>query len=450
MIIDVEIPYSEEAERALVGSVLMYSKTFYEAAKTVNEHDFFLLRHRYIWQSFNRILSRNESIDPLTVSEDLKTRNLLSDIGGDAYLIQLTMRIPTSVNAMSYAFIIERCSLRRRLMELADGIKILAADTDMGTSEITSIVHSETYRTIGRNKDDSGDYIGEDIDNFSEIMTRQLEDTSYTPGISSGFKNLDNVYQGWDEGQLIIIAGRPAMGKSVLMLWLALAAIKATQKPIVFFSTEMGRKQVIRRLITILSSVPTTRLKNPRLMGEQDWRAVSAAKQYLKSIQHLLYINAKGKPKPSDIRIETERLMQRHGLAAVFVDGFYRMGSDERSNSLHERFGQIAMDMKTLAGDMALPVIGTHQLNRSVENRNDKRPVASDLRESGKLEEEADIIMLLFREAVYDQELGDPNKCEIICGKHRDGAQMTTLLHFDNTTLHFKDALEHTVDLIDI
>ncbi|MGB1288949.1 MAG: replicative DNA helicase, partial [Aggregatilineales bacterium] len=368
-------------------------------------------------------------------------------IGGPAYLLMLISETPTHVNVWTYATIVQTCGGRLNILEHADYARKLAVDESTNFQDVLVSLQNSLADLSAGYALERGNFIGADLEDFIEEQRNMVEDHAYTSGVATGFQSLDDIYHGLHAGDLVLVAGRPGMGKSALLLNIILNII-ICQKPVVYFSTELTRRQVLMRLVTIVSGVPNFKINNPRLRNRREEQQVQSAIALLKDHQDLLYIDDTNAPKPFQVRMEAQRLQQQHDICAVFVDGVYRMKSDhDTKGDLHRRYGNIAEGLKNIARELDLPVIATHQLSRAVENRQDKRPVQSDLRESGRLEEEADIIWFVYREVMYDKELGDKNRADIICGKHRNGEVKDAVLHWDGAGQKFTSAHIETIAL---
>ena len=441
-------PYSEEAEIGVIGSIIINNTALLDV-DFLKPEDFFLLRHNYIFDAMQRLHNAESPIDPITLQDELSKYKQLDDIGGPAYLLQIINRTPTSVYAEMYGRIVERCSTRRKLLEFADKTKALAIDEEMNVEAVLEDVHTEFMTVADSRLSDRGGHIMGAIDDYWAEHLRQMENANYVPGISYGIQTLDKIYRGAKPGEFIVLAGRPGMGKSALMLNIILHITRTLQQPVALFCTELAKREVIKRLVTIISGVSLPKLNDPRSMSQDEDARVGQAVDMLKAIEHLLYIDDTSNPKPYQVQMTAQRLKQKGQLAMLFVDGLYKMQHNEdRYMSAHERYGGIAEAMKNMARGMDIPLMATHQLNREVEKRADKRPLMSDLRESGKIEEEADIVMFAYREHQYD-ELADPHRAQILCRKYRNGQALDATLYFDGAGLRFMDAIEYQVDLND-
>lgn len=440
-------PESLEAEEAVIGGVL-YDPTAFYSAGFLSPDDFFYLRHQYIWRAFQRLTDRSEPIDLLTVGEELANMNLLNDIGGSAYLMNCVNKTPTSAYTQVYGQMVKRTAQRRGILHYTDKARALALDEEKNIEEVFQTIGHDLFEIARDGTEIRGNFIGDDIKNLVADLKAQITTPDYNPGISFGLRNLDMAWIGAVPEELIIIAGRPGMGKSVLAMNMLIRMLKNTDHTIMYCTTEMSRMQSTRRILSHVSGVKLARLKNANLMGIEDDMRQEKGLSYLASIQNRIYMDDRSGITPHQIKMTALQLKSLNNLGAIIIDGMYLMQSDyDTRGDNHKRYGQIAYALKDLARDLRIPVIAVHQLNRGVENRNDKRPNMADLRESGNIEEAADKIMMVYRPWMYEKELYSPHECQIIAAKHRDGEPIDTKLHFEGATASFNDVIEQTVNL---
>lgn len=429
-------PQSPEAEQAVIGALLINPAVFPVVWGIITAGDFFLLRHSYIFEAMEREYIHHQTFDMLTISEQLRGMNQFDACGGMSYLIEVMNNTPTSTNAGIYAELVKRLNTRRRLLEMTDTIRKLAIDEHLDISEIMAQVNSAVNNVSSRHIEQRGRWLSEGLETFFENLKAQLNAPRPLRALTTGLRDLDTLLDGgFEDERLIVLAARPGMGKTALILWHAISAARAG-KPVIFHTMEMSEQQCIHRLVAMISGVPTTRQKRPKQLTRDELEALARAKQELSGLE--IYIEDAPRPTPRDIESRSEWLVKGHDAALILVDGIYRMQStlDTRGDDT-KRYSAIAEDLKNIARTLRVPVVATHQLNRGVEDRADKRPMLSDLRQSGRIEEEADIVLFLYRHEYYQQtRLGE---ADIIAAKYRDGQVGYITTEFVHNLTLFKD-----------
>lgn len=437
-------PYSQEAEEALLGSILVNPEEFLPISLFLKAEDFYILRHSYIWEAYARINKRGDPIDYVTVQDELRALNHLDDIGGAAYLIHLTNSTPTSVYAEIYARLIQRAAIRRRLLIAADEIKALAMDEQLDIEKVTADAESRIVRVTHTD-------IGKEEEDLSSIVGRVLDDTEFhmlnpdqTMGIPSGFRDLDDLLGGFRKTSLYTIAARPGMGKTSLVTCVVLNAAKLKTR-IGFFTQEMSREQIVSKMFSIEAGINTTALYNAR-MSPRDWSNMVQAAGNLSKLP--IYVDDTSRRTPDQIRKISLRWINQYGLDMIVVDylqilsdgGLYR-GDDVAKVSY------FADEMKQIAKELNIPVVALSQLNRELEKRADKRPQLSDLKQSGKIEEDSDVVIFLYRDVVYNEATEFPNRADLLVSKNRHGSPGTISLNFERAMTKFTDQRTQTIDL---
>lgn len=437
-------PYSQEAEEALLGSILVNPEEFIPIALYLKPEDYYILRHAYIWEAYERISKRGEPIDYVTVQDELRALNRLDDIGGAAYLIHLINSTPSSVYADTYARLVQRAAIRRRLLIAADEIKALAMDEQLNIEKVTADAESRIVRVTHTD-------IGKPEEELSSIVARVLGDTEYhmlhpdqTMGIPSGFRDLDDLLGGFRKTSLYTVAARPGIGKTSLVTCIILNAAKLKSR-IGFFTQEMSRDQIVSKMFAIEAGITTTSLYNARL-SPRDWSNMVEAAGKLGNLP--IYVDDASRRTPDQIRKIALRWINQYGLDMIVVDylqilsdgGLYR-GDDIAKVSY------FADEMKQIAKELNIPVIALSQLNRELEKRADKRPQLSDLKQSGKIEEDSDVVIFIYRDAVYNEATEFPNRADLLIAKNRHGSPGTISLHFERSNTKFTDQRTQTIDL---
>jgi replicative DNA helicase len=439
-------PYSQDAEESVIGAVLVNPNTFLTVAAFLKSDDFFFTRHSYIWQAMMLLNERKVPIDIVTLSEELKAMNALDEIGGSAFLVQLIRNTPTSVHAEVYGRLVERAAIRRHLIRAADEIKALAADEQLPVESVTAEAESKLFaitdKQLQREFIPMNDAISQYFDRIDHLMQNQDEAT----GLPSGFRDLDTLLGGFQKSDLLIFAGRPGMGKTSFMLSTAVNAARIGGR-VAIFTMEMGVDQLVQRIVSMETNISSQKLRTGNLEPNEYSRFVEAAGRVAR---FPIFIDDSPALSPMEIRTKCRRLQHEHGIDIVMIDYIQLMnaGGQYRNNRVQE-VSYISRQMKELARELNVPVFSAAQLSRAVEQRQDKRPLLSDLRESGSLEQDADIVMFLYRDSVYNDAAEFPNQADVIISKHRNGPLGVVSLYFDRAVTKFVDGVTHDVDLGD-
>jgi replicative DNA helicase len=439
-----QAPYSQEAEEALLGAVMVNPDAFLGIASFLNIEDFYILRHSYIWEALLRISERNDRADFVTVQEELRAMNRLNDIGGPAYLLQLVNNTPTSVHAEVYGRLVERAAIRRRLLTAADEIKALALEEDLPIEKVTSESENRLFRVTERNLRRDIVPMREAMSDYFDRVEHLMLHPDEPMGLPTGFRDVDELLGGLQRSDLLIFAGRPGMGKTSFLLSVALNAAKLNAR-IAIFTMEMGNEQIVQRFVSMETGINTQRLRTGQL-NQQEWSRFVQASGRLANLR--VFIDDTPAMTPIQMRTKCRRLMHEYGLDLVIVDYMQLMnaGGGYENNRVQE-ISFISRSLKELARELNVPVFSAAQLSRAVEQRQDKRPLLSDLRESGSIEQDADIVAFLYRDAVYNEATEFPNRADIIIAKHRNGPTGTISLHFEKSLTKFADARTQTIDL---
>lgn len=439
-------PHSVEAEQAVLGGLMLDNKTWDAIADRLVAEDFYRRDHQLIFEAIAELAARSEPCDAVTLSEWLERKGLADETGGLVYLAGLVRDTPSAANIRAYAEIVRERAMLRRL--IAVGGEIAASAYNPEGRDASQLVDEAERRVFeiaesGR-KGRSGfvplrDDLGTVIDRLDMLHQSQGEIT----GISTGFKNLDDMTAGLQPGDLIIVAGRPSMGKTTFAINIAENAAFGANRPVGIFSMEMSREQLAFRMISSLGRVDQSALRRGPYRDE-DWTRINSAIHQMKNAP--IYIDDTGALTPTEVRARARRLKREHGLDLIVVDYLQLMQvSGTRENRATE-ISEISRSLKALAKELSVPVIALSQLNRSVEQRTDKKPVMSDLRESGAIEQDADLIMMIYREEVYDPNSTRKGIADIIITKQRNGPvgeiQLTFLgkyTRFENYVPSYED-----------
>jgi replicative DNA helicase len=436
---------SIEAEEALIGAVLINPSAFRILAATVRPEDFYILRHSYIWQAFEHQSQQDKAIDYLTTCVELQKMGQIDAIGGPAYLTELSCKTPTSMHGEVYAGLVKQSATRRRLLQATDQIRALALDEALQMSEVMGQAQSLFLDVSSQVTENRGENVKSAMNDLLDSIEGQTKNHDSLIGIPSGLTDLDDLSQGFQAQDLIVLAGRPGAGKSALILNIALNAARAGHK-VGLFLNEMSTREACYRWVAIDSGINSNKLKRAASLTAAQWQDMTHAIGRFSELP----IWIEDYPlKPLEMAAKCQWLKRTRGLDLVLFDGMYKQHADSGDLEDYKRYSQVAEANKTLAKMLDVPVIATHQLNRDLEDRKDKRPQLSDLRGSGRIEEEADVVMFLYRDAMYNDNTEFPNQADIIIAKNRDGSTGTVPTYFEKTLTKFMNAAATRVDLGD-
>lgn len=430
-------PQDVQAEQSVLGGMLLSKDAIADVVEELRSADFYRPAHETIFDAVLDLYGRGEPADAVTVSNELAKRGDLARVGGAPYLHTLIASVPTAANAGYYARIVREQAVLRRLVEAGTRIAQLGYATDGGeVDDLVNTAQAEVYAvTSGKTSEDYrsiGEIMGEVTDEISNNQNRG----EGLIGVPTGFRDLDALTNGLHPGQMIIIAARPAIGKSTLALDICRASSIHAGHTSVIFSLEMGRTELTMRLLSAEAGIELNRLRKGNL-DDQDWTRIASTQSRISEAP--LYIDDSPNMSLMEIRAKCRRLKQRHNLSLVVVDYLQLMSSGKKVESRQQEVSEFSRALKLLAKELELPVIAVAQLNRGPEMRQDKRPMMSDLRESGSLEQDADVVMLLHREDAYDRESTRAGEADIIVAKHRNGPTDTISVAFQGHLSRFTD-----------
>ncbi len=416
-------PQSVEGEQAILGSLLLGGGAFDRVAEIVNENDFYLYSHRIIFRAVAALAAANQPTDVVTVVDWLDSRALLEDAEGLHYIGALAEETPSADNIVTYAEIVRERSVKRQLIAVANDIADSAFSTDgQNSKELLDVAEEKVLGIANQSATAAGGFI--DITTVLGTAVERInflfENKEAITGLSTGFDDLDELTSGLQPSDLVIVAGRPSMGKTTFAMNIAEYAALEAPAPVAVFSMEMPADQLAMRMIASLGRVELNALRTGRL-SEQDWSRIISAITLLNDKRNIFIDDSAGLT-PTDLRARARRLHRDHGLSLIVIDYLQLMqiagGGENRTNEISE----ISRSLKAIAKELEVPVIALSQLNRSLEQRPDKRPVMSDLRESGAIEQDADVIMFIYRDEVYNTDSEDnKGKAEVIIRKQRNG-----------------------------
>ena len=435
-------PHSEEAERSVLGALLLDPDRMPDVCELLRDEDFFARRHRLVFEACRQISERSASVDILTVSEYLRANNQLADVGGSAFLAELTSVVASAAHVLHHAELVAQNGMLRRLIQESQEIIDEAYATPPETESVGSLLDGSEHRIfqISEKRSRSGaTSIGSALDEAFRRIDASSGRRGLT-GLPSGFYELDDMLCGFNAGELTVVAARPAMGKTAMMLNLMDHA--ATHRPdwmdhdptVLFFSLEMGKLSIVQRMLCSRARVDAHKLRTGKIPRE-DYAELARAAGELQ--QTRIFIDDSPGLSVMSIRSRARRLKHNQGLDMIVVD-YLQLVSAKAESRQHE-IGVISRSLKELARELEVPVIAISQLSRAVESREDKRPQLSDLRESGSIEQDADVVLMLYREEYYRATDENRGRAELICAKQRNGPTGAVPLQFFGSILRFEN-----------
>lgn len=429
-------PHDVLAEQSTLGGMLLSKDAVADVIETLRGADFYIPKHELIFEAILTLYSHGEPTDVIAVTDELIKTGELQRAGGADYLHTLTSIVPTAANAGYYASIVSERALLRRLVEAGTRIVQMGYDGQGEAVDLVNNAQAEIYSVTGAEA--AEDYIPLTIAvdaAVEEIEAARGRDGQMT-GIPTGFSGLDQLTNGLHGGQMIVVAARPAMGKSTLALDFARAASIKHNLPTIFFSLEMGRTEIAMRLMSAEAAVPLQNMRKGTL-DTRDWTTIASVRGRINDAP--LYIDDSPNMTLVEIRAKCRRLKQRAGLKMVVIDYLQLMTSGKRVESRQQEVSEFSRALKLLAKELQVPVIALSQLNRGPEQRADKKPALSDLRESGSIEQDADMVILLHREAAYEKDSPRAGEADLIVAKHRNGPTDTVTVAFQGHYSRFTD-----------
>jgi len=423
-------PHSIEAEQAVLGGLMLDKRAWEQIADRITEDDFYRHDHRLIFRSIAHLEAADKPFDVVTLSDELSKTDELEAAGGLAYLGQLAKDTPSAANIQAYADIVRERSVLRQLIDVGTDIAGSAYNPEGRESKELLDEAERKVFTIA----EQGNRSGKGFRDIKQLLTKTVEQIDYLfeqdgniSGVTTGFKDFDEMTTGLQNGDLVIVAGRPSMGKTTFSMNMAENAAIAQGIPVAVFSMEMPAESLAMRMISSMGRIDQHRLRTGQL-NDEDWPRITSAVSLLSEAK--IFVDDTPALSPTDLRARARRLKREHGLGLIVIDYLQLMtlggGAENRATEISE----ISRSLKALAKELEVPVIALSQLNRSLEQRPNKRPVMSDLRESGAIEQDADLIVFIYRDEVYNEDSPDKGTAEIIIGKQRNGPIGTTRLTF--------------------
>ena len=414
-------PHSVQAEQSLLGGLLLDNRAWDQIADLLVDTDFYRREHRLVFSAIGTLIERGDPCDVITLSEWLEANSRLDDVGGLSYLGTLAKDTPSAANIRAYANIVRDNSVLRQLADVGTEIANSAYYTEgRDTPSLLDNAEKLVFRIT-----DQGNTRGSGFHDIKELLTRAVDriDTLFhqdnpLTGIGTGFNEVDEMTAGLQSSDLVIVAGRPSMGKTTFAMNIAEHAAIRDNVPVAVFSMEMPGEQLAMRLMSSLGRIDQTKVRTGKL-DDDDWPRLTSAVSILSKAP--LFIDDTPALSPTELRARARRLKREHDLGLIVIDYLQLMQVPGSNENRTGEISEISRSLKSLAKELEVPVIALSQLNRSLEQRPNKRPVMSDLRESGAIEQDADVIMFIYRDEVYDEDSADKGTAEIIIGKQRNG-----------------------------
>ncbi|MEL0641617.1 replicative DNA helicase [Pseudoalteromonas aliena] len=442
-------PHSIEAEQSVLGGLMLDNQAFDRVAELVVSQDFYTRTHKLIFEAMTALAEIGDPIDLITISESLEKNNQLAGIGGFAYLAEIAKNTPSAANIDAYANIVRERAVVREMIGVANEIAEAGFNTEGRTShDLLDFAESKVFKIAEqRTKSTEGP---QSIHNILEKTVDKIEELYQSPqdgvtGVSTGYADLDKMTTGLQPSDLIIVAARPSMGKTTFAMNLAEHAAMTQDKPVLIYSLEMPSEQIMMRMLASLGRINQTKVRTGQL-DDDDWARLSSTMGLLME-KGKMYVDDASGLTPTDVRSRARRIARDHGgISMIMVDYLQLMRVPSLSDNRTLEIAEISRSLKSLAKELKCPVVALSQLNRTLEQRADKRPINSDLRESGSIEQDADLIMFIYRDEVYNEDSTDKGIAEIIIGKQRNGPIGKVRLTFQGQFSRFDNYAGPAVD----
>lgn len=428
-------PQNVDAEMSLLGAVLIDDEVLADISEHVNSKDFYDKRHGVIFGGMMRLYEKHRPVDLLTLTEELQRKKELESVGGSAYLTELTNYVPTAAHAEAYAELVSQKAIRRRLIKASADISELGFDEETSTQELLERAEAELFSV-------SDQSLKQDLVSLESILTESFDrmeelhrNKGQLRGVRTGYRDLDNMTAGLQRSDLIILAARPAMGKTTLVTNLAYNVATIAKQPVLFFSLEMSKEQLVDRMLADASGVDAWNIRTGNL-SDDDFSKLSDAMGEMAEAP--IFIDDTPGVSVLEVRTKARRVAHERPLGLIIVDYLQLMqGSGRGDGNRVQEVSEISRGLKLVARELNVPVIALSQLSRSVESRSPQIPQLADLRESGSIEQDADIVMFIYREAYYNPETDRENVTDLIIAKHRNGPTGKVELYFHPERLRF-------------
>ena len=411
-------PQNLEAEQSVLGSILLDNAALNRSLEIVSEEDFYRTAHQMVYRSMVALSERNEPVDQITLTDYLRGTGELEQVGGASFIAELVQMVPSAANIRYHCQIVRDKSLLRGLVRTATDVVMKGYEGTTKTDELLEFAEREIFRLAQGHLGGTFVPVSSIIQDSVEIVDRLYSRQEKITGVPTGFTDLDNLLAGLQPSDLIIVAGRPSMGKTSLALGMAEKAALTGNAVVGIFSLEMSRAQLVLRMLSSQAHLDSHAVRTGQLKGP-DWVALTEAAGRLE--QAKIFIDDSGNLSVQQMRGKARRLKSEHGLDLLIIDYLQLMDGKNSSESRQQEISEISRALKALAKELDIPVVALSQLSRAVENRTDKRPMLADLRESGAIEQDADVVMFIYRDEVYNPDSDDKGIANILVRKHRNG-----------------------------
>lgn len=420
-------PQNLEAEQSVIGSMIIEKDAIFTAIELVSGQDFYRTAHQQLFQAIVALSEKGEPVDMVTLTDHLKNQNLLEQVGGMAYLISLANFVPTAANVRYYAEIVRGKAILRSLISCCTEIVTAGYELPEDVDDFLDQAEQKIFEIGRRGRQQDFALLKDALMQAFDRLERLYDEKRGVTGIPTGFSDLDQISSGLQESDLVIIAARPSMGKTTLALNMAHHIAVKEKKPAAFFSMEMSKDQLAQRLLCAQAHIDSQNLRRG-LLSQEEWQKLTRAVGPLSVAP--LYIDDTPSLSAMEIRAKARRLKAEKGLDLVFIDYLQLMRGHSRTENRQQELSEISRALKALAKELSIPVIALSQLSRAVEKRPDRRPILSDLMESGGIEANADMVLFIYREAYYNRDSEKSNIAEVIVAKQRNGPTGHLELYF--------------------
>ena len=420
-------PQNVEAEQAVLGAMMLDHNAVVAAMEKLSPNDFYREVHRTIFEAMSRLHRENKEVDVITLPEELRRMKKLDEVGGLEYILSLPNLVATAANVEFHAGIVAEKALARNIISTCTELTAAAYDGEREPEDLLDDAERKILQISESKRRGDFSPVGVVVEETLDKITKLYENKAGITGLPTGFRDLDRMTSGLQPSDLILVAARPSMGKTAFTLNIAQNVGVRQHKTVAFFSLEMSQEQLVQRLLCQIAHIDSQKLRTGQLNSDEEWTKLTDACDKL--YQAPIYIDDTPGISVTEMRSKARRLKAEHGLDLIIVD-YLQLMQGRNSESRQQEISEISRSLKALARELKVPLIALSQLSRSVESRQDKRPMLSDLRESGALEQDADIVSFLYREDYYDKETENQHITEVILAKHRNGPVGSVKLYF--------------------
>jgi replicative DNA helicase len=420
-------PQNVEAEQAVLGAMMLDHNAVIVAMEKLQANDFYREVHRIIFEAMQHLHHDNKEIDVITLPEELRRMKKMDDAGGMEYILSLPGMVATAANIEYYVNIVADKALARNIITTCTDLTTEAYDGEKEPEDLLDDAERKILQLSESNNRGDFSPVGEVVEETLDKITKLYENKAGLTGLATGFRDLDKITSGLQPSDLILVAARPSMGKTAFTLNIAQNVGVRQHKSVAFFSLEMSKEQLVQRLLCQIAHIDSQKLRTGQINSDEEWTRLTDACDKLYSAP--IYIDDTPGISVAEMRSKSRKLKSERGLDLIVVD-YLQLMTGRNSESRQQEISEISRSLKALARELKVPLIALSQLSRSVESRQDKRPMLSDLRESGALEQDADIVSFLYREDYYDKETENQHITEVILAKHRNGPVGSVKLYF--------------------